>query len=123
MKIKFNVLIWAGIVLEIILFVFFDKSMITKGPVIFWLISVIGIFQYNLAISKLSKSVKKSNPNLFKKYSYGTWLRRDALSNNAFLDALNTDERMLREDSKVMFKFVFICFLLFAISILLVFLK
>jgi hypothetical protein len=103
--------------------VFFDKKIVAYGPVIFWAIGLFGILNYGVNIFKLSDSVKRTKPELYKKHSFGIILTRNALSDKGFLSALEVDEQKIIENNKTIFKFLFLCFGLFAISAILIVLK
>ena len=68
-------------------------------------------------IFKLSSSVKKNKPDLFERYSLGIMIRRNALSDDKFLYALNEDEFKIAEN-KNLFTYFLICFVLFGVSVL-----
>lgn len=123
MKKLYTTIIAFGIITEVALIFFFDKKIAAYGPVIFWAIGLFGILNYGANILKLSDSVKKTKPELYKTHSFGIMITRNALSNKNFLDALNKDELRIIENNKTIFKFLFLCFGLFAISGILVVLK
>ena len=123
MKKLYNTIIVIGIIAEIILTIFFDKKIAAYGPGIFWAIGLFGILNYVANIFKLSDSVKKTKPELYKKHSFGIMITRNALSDNEFLNALNEDEQKVIENNKIIFKYLFLCFGLFAISTILIVLK
>lgn len=123
MKKQYNVIIVIGIIIEIALLIFFDKKIAAYGPVIFWLISLLGILNYGANIFKLSDSVKKTKPELYNKHSFGILITRSALSDKKFLDALNDDELKIIANNKIIFKYLFLCFGLFAISSIVIVLK
>ena len=112
-----------GVITAIALFIFFDRKVAAYSPVIFWAISLYGILNYRTNILKLSDSVKKTKHGLFKNYSFGKMLTRRALSDKKFLDELNGDELSLIMYNKIIFKYLMICFVLFAISAIVVVLK
>jgi hypothetical protein len=123
MKKRYSTLLFIGIILEIILLLFFNKKIAAYGPVIFWTIGLFGILNSASNMSNLSKSVKKSKPELYKKYSFGLMITRSALSENEFLNALNENEKQFIENNKIIFKYLLFCFLLFAVSALILVLK
>jgi hypothetical protein len=123
MKKQYKTLLFIAIALEIILLLFFDKKVAAYGPVLFWAIGLFGILNTASNISNLSKSVKKSKPELYKKYSFGFMITRSALGENEFLNALNEDEKQFIENNKIIFKYLVYCFLLFAVSALVLVLK
>jgi hypothetical protein len=119
MKNLYTTIIVIGILAEIILVVFFDKKIAVNGPVIFWAIGLLGILHYGVNIFKLSDSVKKTKPELYKKYSFGIMITRSALSDNEFLNTLNEDEQKVIENNKIIFKYLYLCSVLFAVSAIL----
>jgi hypothetical protein len=123
MRKLYTTIIIIGIIAEIVLLVFFDKKIVAYGPVIFWAIGLFGILNYGVNIFKLSDSVKRTKPELYKKHSFGIILTRNALSDKGFLSALEVDEQKIIENNKTIFKFLFLCFGLFAISAILIVLK
>jgi hypothetical protein len=115
----YNTLIGIGIIADIILKVSFNTKIAAFGPIIFWAISIFGIINYSLNFFKLSNSVKKTKPELYKKYSFGLRLTRNALSENEFLNALNESELNEIDKNKIIFKYLLLCFGLFAVSAIL----
>ena len=106
-----------------VLLIFFDKQVAAYGPVIFWGISFVGILNYIMNIFKLSNSVKKTKPDLYKRHSFGIWISKNAQWDKEFLDELDNHELKIIENNKIIFKFLFLCFGLFAISAILIVLK
>ncbi len=123
MKKRYKILLIIAISLEIILLLFFDKKIAAYGPVLFWAVGLVGILNSASNMSKLSNSVKKSKPELYKKYSFGFMITRSALGENEFLNALNEEEKQYIENNKIIFKYLLFCFLLFAISAFILVLK
>lgn len=123
MKKRYKTFLIIAISLEIILLLFFDKKIAAYGPVLFWAVGLVGILNSASNISKLSKSVKNSKPELYKKYSFGFMITRSALGENEFLSALNEEEKQYIENNKIIFKYLLFCFLLFAISAFILVLK
>ena len=123
MKKRYNTLLFIAITLEISLLIFFDKKVAAYGPVLFWAIGLFGILNSASNMSNLSKSVKKSKPELYKKYSFGFMITRSALAENEFLNALNEEEKDYIENNKIIFKYLVYCFLLFAVSALILVIK
>lgn len=123
MKIPYKILIITGILIEIILLLFFENEVIVNGPIVFWSIGVIIILNYGINIIKLSNSVKRTKPEVFKEYSIGIMLTRYALSDEKFLSMLDDNEKKLLEDSRNIFKYLVVCFILFAFSALLIAIK
>lgn len=119
----YTTIIVLGIITEVALLIFFDKKIAAYGPVIFWAIALFGILNYGANIFKLSDSVKKRNPELYKRYSFGLMITRNALSDDNFLDALIDNELKIIENNKTIFKYLFLCFGLFAVSAILIVLK
>ena len=112
-----------GVITEMALLIFFDQKIAAFGPIIFWAIGLLAIFNYGANIFKLSGAVKKTKPELYKKHSFGMMIKRSALSDKTFLGALNEDELKIIENNQIIFKCLFLCFGLFAISAILIFLK
>lgn len=112
-----------GIIAEVVLLIFFEKKIAAYGPVIFWAICIFGMINYVSNIFKLSKSVKMTNPSLFKKNSFGKILTRNSLTDKVFLNALNESELKIFESNKIIFKSQLLCFGLFAVSAILIALK
>ena len=123
MKKRYKTLLFITISIEIILLLFFDKKIAAYGPVLFWAVGLVGILNSASNMSKLSNSVKKSKPELYKKYSFGFMITRNALGENEFLSALNEAEKQYIENNKIIFKYLLFCFLLFAISAIILVLK
>ena len=123
MKKLYTTIIVFGIITEVVLLIFFDKKIAAYGPVIFWAIALFGILNYGGNIFKLSDSVKKRNPELYKSYSFGLMITRNALSDDKFLGALIENELKIIENNKTIFKYLFLCFGLFAVSAILIVLK
>ncbi|WP_044208690.1 hypothetical protein [Flammeovirga sp. OC4] len=123
MKKIYTTIIIIGIIAEVVLLLFFDKKIAAYGPVIFWGIALFGILNYGVNIFKLSDSVKKTKPELYKKHSFGIMITRNALSDKEFLGALDDSEQRIIKNNKTIFKFLFLCFGLFAISAILIVLK
>ena len=123
MKKLYTTIIVFGIITEVVLLIFFDKKIAAYGPVIFWAIALFGILNYGGNIFKLSDSVKKRIPELYKRYSFGLMITRNALSNDIFLGALIDNELKIIENNKTIFKYLFLCFGLFAVSAILIVLK
>ena len=123
MKKRLKTLLFIAISIEIILLLFFDKKIAAYGPVLFWAVGLVGILNSASNMSKLSNSVKKSKPELYKKYSFGFMITRSALGENKFLSALNEEEKQYIENNKIIFKYLLFCFLLFAISAFILVLK
>ena len=123
MKNLYIVIIIIGIIAEMVLLIFFDKQVAAYGPVIFWGISFVGILNYIMNIFKLCNSVKKTKPDLYKRHSSGIWISRNAQWDKEFLDELDNHELKIIENNKIIFKFLFLCFGLFAISAILIVLK
>ena len=123
MKKLYTTIIIIGIIAEMALLIFFNKEIAAYGPVIFWAIALFGILNYGVNIFKLSDSVKRTKPELYKKHSFGIMITRNALSDKEFLGALDTPEQKIIENNKTIFKFLFLCFGLFAISAILIALK
>lgn len=119
----YTTIIVLGIITEVALLIFFDKKIAAYGPVIFWAIALFGILNYGANIFKLSDSVKKRNPELYKRYSFGLMITRNALSDDNFLGALIDNELKIIENNKTIFKYLFLCFGLFAVSAILIVLK
>jgi hypothetical protein len=71
MKKRYKTLLFIAITLEIILLLFFEKKVAAYGPVLFWAVGLVGILNTASNMSILSKSVKNSKPELYKKYSFG----------------------------------------------------
>ncbi|NQY11677.1 MAG: hypothetical protein HRT71_19435 [Flavobacteriales bacterium] len=120
MKKLYTTIIIIGIIAEIVVLVLFDKKIAAFGPVIFWAIGLFGILNFGANIFKLSNSVRRTKPELYKKHSFGIMLTRSALSNKDFLSALNEVEQKIIDDNKTIFKFLFLCFGLFAVSALMI---
>lgn len=118
LKNLYTVIILTGILTEGILLVFFDKKIVAYGPVLFWAIGLFGIIHSGILIFTLSKSVKKSKPEIYKKFSFGLAITRSALSNFEFLNSLSIEEKEILKNQKLIFKYVLICFGLFVISAL-----
>ena len=89
----------------------------------FWAVGRFGILNSASNMSKLSNSVKKSKPELYKKYSFGFMITRSALGETDFLNALNEAEKQYIENNKIIFKYLLFCFLLFAISAIILVVK
>ena len=123
MKKIYTTIIIIGIIAEIVLLLFFDKKIAAYGPVIFWGIALFGILNYGVNIFKLSDSVKRTKPELYKKHSFGIMITRSALSDKEFLGALDDYEQRIIKNNNTIFKFLFLCFGLFAISAMLIVLK
>ena len=123
MKKIYTTIIIIGIIAKIVLLLFFDKKIAAYGPVIFWGIALFGILNYGVNIFKLSDSVKRTKPELYKKHSFGIMITRNALSDKEFLGALDDSEQGIIKNNKTIFKFLFLCFGLFAISAILIVLK
>ncbi|WP_338731386.1 hypothetical protein [Mangrovimonas cancribranchiae] len=123
MKKIYTTIIIIGIIAEIVLLFFFDKKIAAYGPVIFWGIALLGILNYGVNIFKLSDSVKRTKPELYKKHSFGIMITRNALSDKEFLEALDDSEQRIIKNNKTIFKFLFLCFGLFAISAIVIVLK
>jgi hypothetical protein len=121
-KLSIKIIVF-GIITEVALLIFFDKKIAAYGPVIFWAIALFEILNYGANIFKLSASVKKRNPELYKRHSFGIMITRNALSDEKFLAALNEEELIIIENNKTIFKYLFLCFGLFAISAILIVLK
>ncbi|MGR7813210.1 hypothetical protein [Lacinutrix undariae] len=119
----YTTIITFGIIAEITILIFFSKKIAACGPIIFWAIGLFGLLNYGMNIHKLSVSVNRTKPELYKKHSFGTMLTRNAFSDNEFLGALNEVEKKLIDNNKTIFKFLFLCFGLFVISIILILLK
>lgn len=123
MKNLYTKLIAIGIITEVALIIFFDKKIAAYGPVIFWAIGLFGIINYAVNIFKLSDSVKKTKPELFKTHSIGIMITRNALLDKHFLGVLNEDELRIIEKNKTIFPFLFLSFLLFVLSGIIIVLK
>ena len=123
MKKIYTTIIIIGIIAKIVLLLFFDKKIAAYGPVIFWGIALFGILNYGVNIFKLSDSVKRTKPELYKKHSFGIMITRSALSDKEFLGALDDSEQRIIKNNNTIFKFLFLCFGLFAISAILIVLK
>lgn len=119
----FTTLILLGVIINLIMFLFLDESIFAFAPVAFWAIALFGILKYASSIFKLSSSVKRTKPELYKIHSIGFMLNKTALSDDAFLKELNTEETAIIKDGKSIFKYLFICFGLFALSSILIILK
>ena len=119
----YTTIIVLGIITEVALLIFFDKKIAAYGPVIFWAIALFGILHYGANIFKLSDSVKKRIPELYKRYSFGLMITRNAFSDDNFLGALIDNELKIIENNKTIFKYLFLCFGLFAVSAILIMLK
>ena len=122
-KIPYKILIITGLFLEVTLLIFFDRKTVVYGPIIFWIIAVIIIVNYGINIFKLSNSVKQTKPEVFKKYSLGPIITKHALTNKEFINVLNDREKELLTESSNIFRYFFVCLILFAVSALLTFLK
>ncbi len=85
MKQLYTIIIIVGIIAEIILLTLFDKKVVVYGPIIFWMIGLFILLVYGANIFKLSKSVARTNPKLYKKHSFGIMLTQNALSDKNFL--------------------------------------
>lgn len=118
MKKLYTRIIITGIAAELVLLTFFDKKIAAYGPVIFWVIGLFAILNYGKNIFKLSDSVKRTKPELYKKHSFGIMITTNALSDKEFLKALDTHEQKIIENNKTIFKFLILCFGLFALSII-----
>mgnify|MGYP005677668473 CR=1 FL=1 len=123
MKKIYTTIIIIGIIAKIVLLLFFDKKIAAYGPVIFWGIALFGILNYGVNIFKLSDSVKRTKPELYKKHSFGIMITRSALSDKEFLGALDDSEQRIIKNNNTIFKFLFLCFGLFAIFAILIMLK
>jgi len=123
MKVPYKTLIVVGILIEIVLLIFFDRKIVAYGPIIFWIIAAIIFLNYGFKMFKLSNSVKQTKPELFKRHSFGPMITRYALSDKKFLITLNESEKKLLGESRNIFRYFFVCFILFAVSSLLIFLK
>ena len=123
MKKLYTRLIVYAIIIEVALLMFFDKKIAVFGPVIFWIIALFGILHSLANLFKLSESVKKTNLELYNSYSFGIMITRNALSDKKFLSALNDKELKIIENNKIIFKYLLLCFGLFAISAILIVLK
>jgi len=119
----YTIIIIFGIITEIVLLLFFDKKITAYGPVIFWMIGLFGMLNFGANIFKLSYSVKRTKPELYKKHSFGIMITRNALADKEFLSALDEKEHKIIENNKIIFKYLFLCFGLFAISAILIALK
>jgi hypothetical protein len=100
MKKRCKTFLIIAISIEIILLLFFDKKIAAYGPVLFWAVGLVGILNSASNMSKLSNSVKKSKPELYKKYSFGFMITRNALGENEFLNAKNNEEKQYMENIK-----------------------
>jgi len=120
MKKLYTTIIIIGIIAEIAILIFFPKEIVAYGPVIFLAIELFGILNYGVNIFKLSDSVKWTKAELYKKHSFGIMITRNALSDKEFLGALDTHEQKIIKNNKTIFKFLFLCFGLFAISAILI---
>ena len=123
MKKRYKTLLFIAISIEIILILFFDKKIAAYGPALFWVVGLVGILNSTSNMSKLSNSVKKSKPELYKKYSFGFMITKSAFGENEFLSALNEEEKQYIENNKIIIKYLVFCFLLFALSALITVLK
>lgn len=121
-KLYFSIII-IGIVIDSALLIFFNRQIAVYGPILFWSIGVVGMLIYIVNIFKLSRSVERTKPELYNRHRFGKILTREALSNKSFLSALNEDEQQIIEINNTLFKYQFICFMLFGISAILIFLK
>jgi hypothetical protein len=65
------------------------------GPFIFWAIAVFGIINYGVNIFKLSASVKKTKPELYKTFSFGIMLTTKDLKNFELDSILSIDSNNL----------------------------
>jgi hypothetical protein len=122
-KIPYKILIIIGILIEITLLIFFDEKTAAYGPIIFWIIGGIIILNSGFNSFKLSNSVKRTKPEVFKRYSFGPWLTNFALLDKKFLATLNEREKQLLAENQHLIRYFFVCFILFAISGLLIFFK
>jgi len=122
-NIPYKTLIIIGVLVEATLLIFFDRKIVAYGPIIFWIIAAIIILNYGFNMFKLSNSVKQTKPEVFKRNSFGPMITRYALSDEKFLITLNDREKELLAESRNIFRYFFVCFILFAVSALLIFLK
>lgn len=122
MKQVYTILIIAGVVLNLVLFAFYDKSVYAFGPSIFWGIGVSIVLRYGWKSSQLFRSVKRTNPELYKEHTFGKWNLKSGrtLRDPVFLNALTPEEQKLAEEAQEGFKHLFVCFALFGISSFLV---
>ena len=123
MKALYKILITIGVLVEITLLIFFDRKIVAYGPIIFWIIAAIIILNYGFNMFKFSNSVKQTKPEIFKRYSFGPLITRYAFSDENFLNTLNDREKRMLTESRNIFRYFFVCFILFAVSSLLIFLK
>lgn len=123
MKKQYTLFIILGIIANVILMLVASKKIVVFAPVLFWGIAAFGVFNGALNYFALSNSIKRSKPELYKKYSIGFFITRNALAEESFLKALNDEEMKLIENNKIIFKYLLICFLLFGLSAIVVVLK
>lgn len=118
MKQTYTVLIVAGVVVNLLLFVFYDKSIAAYGPVIFWGIGAYIMLRYGWKSSQLFLSVKRTNPELYKAHTIGRFHLKSgrALRDQAFLDALIPEEQKMAEEARGSLKYMYVCMGLFVVS-------
>lgn len=118
MKQVYTILIIAGVAANLVLFAFYDKSVYAFGPAVFWVIAAHIMLRYGWKSSQLFRSVKRTNPELYKEHTFGKWNLKSGrtLRDPVFLNALTPEEQELAEEAKEGFKHLFVCFALFAVS-------
>jgi Ca2+/Na+ antiporter len=112
---NYTFLILFSVLVSIVLF-FIDSDIRNFAPIAFWATALLFILNYGYIIIRTSNDIKKSNPELYKKYAVGFMLTRNALSDESFLNQINEDEKKNLGKLKVIFRYLFVCFLLFAAS-------
>ena len=112
---NYTFLILFSVLVSTVLF-FFDSDIRNFAPIAFWAAALLFILNYGYIIIRTSNDIKKSNPELYKKYAVGFMLTRNALSDESFLNQINEDKKKNLGKLKVIFRYLLACFLLFAAS-------
>lgn len=121
MLISYPKIIWAAVIIEAILLMFFDEKVANYGPAMFWGIGISLLINIALIRRKISAFIKNYSSDIFKKHAvidvFGNqMLSRFSFENRQILDSLDEKNTALLETKNRLFKYGIFCFVLFAAS-------
>ena len=128
MKLKlFPTLILTAVFIEIFILIVPKNDLTPFTPLMFWLIGALLMARFILTWKKLSHILKTSNPKIFDKYAFEVFgksrLPRDTFKNQEVIDALPPEGKKIIKIKDSFYIYFFICFILFALSGILMTLK
>lgn len=117
-KLYNQILLFATLVCLLMLYHFTDYR--NYASTCFWGAGLIIMIDYIIFIINFSDKIKKSNPVLYNKYSFGFMLTRNAFTDDYFLNRIDQEDRESIQKLKSVFIYFGICFILFFASSLLI---